>query len=249
VLPLHHIMQYKFHLQLCHTGFKTLLVTLIISSIFSVANAQHRQSDALTYGGGGGGYPDPNGWGITVNGGYDATTGDMRGIYGGAPTYNIGVVKSLNDFTFNGNIGYVSYKPKVDTDFIYADNTTVGYIKYDNFNSLELYLGAAYNVEIADQAKLYFGLNFGTYFNSFKYDAASLDGSFTASASGKAAYFAPKVGINFIISSHWAFAIEGRYNVEAGSSSSSTDTEDASYSYSISSIKTFTVSGGFTYYF
>jgi len=241
-------MHYKSYTHFCRKGFKSLVLTLVILSAFSVAHAQHRQSDALTYGGGGSGYPDPNGWGITVSGGYDATTTDMRSVYGGAPTFSIGVVKSLNDFTFNVSIGHVSYKPKVDTSFIYADNTTVGYVHYGNFSSLEFYVGAAYNVEIADQAKLYFGLNLGSYANSFTFDENTVDGNFSASSSSKAICVAPKIGINFIISSHWSFAIEGRYNIESGgSSSSSTSNEDVSYS--ISSIKTFTTSGAFTYYF
>jgi len=56
----------------CKKAIKTLLVLLIVLFMYSSASAQH-VSDALTYGGGGNGDPDPNGWGITASGGYDAT--------------------------------------------------------------------------------------------------------------------------------------------------------------------------------
>jgi hypothetical protein len=222
------------------------LVCFMILTAIS-ANAQQRQSDALTYGGGGNGGPDPNGWGLSVSGGYEGPTGPMRSYYGGAPALSVSLLKNWNGFTFNGTVGYASFKPKQDTAYIDVDGTQVGYVKYYNYNSLEFFVGGAYNIPVADVATLYVGLNVGAYSNSAKYDVNTVEGNTSASVSGTTELVAPKIGLNFMIDNHFTFGIEGRYNFQFGSSKTSAETDG--YGYSAQSIKTYTVSGVLSYFF
>ena len=239
------------HLNICSLLQKRVAKVLALACfmIFAglSASAQHRQSDALTYGGGGNGGTDANGWGLAFSGGYDGPTADMRSTYKGAPAYSISLIHNWNGFTFNTTIGYVSYKPKQDTAFIDVDGTQVGYIKYGNFNSLEFFIGGAYNIPVADVANLYLGLNIGSYYNSFQYDVSTISGNTDANTTGEAQFVSPKIGLNFIISNHFAFGVEGRYNFEFGSYKSGDSTDG--YSYSPGNIKTYTVSGVLSYYF
>jgi hypothetical protein len=240
-------MRPNFYSLLQKRMVKALALACFMILAATTANAQYRQRDALTYGGGGNGGPDPNGWGISFSAGYDGPTGDMRSYYSGAPAYSFSILKNWNGFTFNGTVGYVSYKPKQDTSYIDVDGTQVGYVKYDNYNSLEFFVGGAYNIPAADIANLYIGLNVGAYDNSFKYEVNTLEGNTSASTSGMMGLVAPKIGLNFMISSHFTFGIEGRYNFQFGSSKANADTDG--YGYSAQSVKTYTVSGLLSYYF
>lgn len=237
-----------------HFNFYPLLQKRIVKAlalgcfmIFTAlgANAQYRQSDALTYGGGGNGGPDPNGWGIAVGAGYEGTTGDLRSTYKGGGSYSINILHNFNNFTFNASMGFVSYSPRVDTSFINVDDTQVGYIKYGGYTSIVGFVGCAYNVQVADITNLYFGLNIGTYYNSVDVEASTIEGNYSSNTTTSTEFIAPKLGLNFILSNHFAFGIEGRYNVQFGSKASDTD----GYSYSVGNIKTYTVSGLLSYYF
>ncbi len=232
---------------------KLLAVACFMLLTTFAANAQHRQSDALTYGGGGDGGPDPTAWGISVSGGYETLTGPPNSSYKGAPVFSLSLTKNWNNFTFNGTVGYASHKPKADTSFIYIDDTEVGYVKFGNFNTLQFYVGAAYNIPVADEANFYIGANLGGYDNSLSYTSATILSPDVTSGkfSGTQVFFAPKAGISFLISSHVTFSIEGRYNVVSGSSTkTSADAETASsYSYSVGSFKSFAATGALNFIF
>jgi len=223
----------------------SLICFMLLTAL--TASAQHRQSDALTYGGGSNGGPDADGWGIAVGGGFDGPTGDMRSTYKGAPAFSLSLLKNWNGFTFNATVAHVSYQPKQDTSYIDVDGTEVGYVKYYNFNSTEFFVGGAYNIPVADVTNLYLGINAGAYDNQFKYDVNTLYGSSTAITSGTSEFVSPKIGLNFIISNHFAFGVEGRYNFQFGSYKSGNSTDG--YGYSTQNIKTYTVSGVLSYYF
>lgn len=238
-------MNLNFYSLLKKNITKTFVLSCVVLLTAIAASAQHRKSAALTYGGGGNGDINPNGWGLSLSAGYDGTTGDMRSTYKGAPAYSFSMLHNWNGFTFNTTIGYVSYHPKQDTSFIYAGDTQAGYIQYGNFRSLEFFVGGAYNISIADAANLYLGVNIGSYYNSFDVDAVTDAGTYSYSSNSSTQFVSPKLGFNFIIDDHFTFGLEGRYNLQFGSKSTDTD----GYSYGISNIKTYTVSGVLSYYF
>jgi hypothetical protein len=232
-------------------NLKPLVFTALILCLFSVAKAQHRTSAGLSYGGGGSGEPDPFAWGMSISGGYEALTGDARGTYAGAPVFSLSLTRNWNDFTFNGTIGYASHKPKSDTAFVYADDTEIGYVKYNDFNTLQFYVGAAYNIPVADIVKFYLGANLGAYRNSLSYVSSSADGTLTGNFSGTQAFFAPKAGFNFQISPSVSFSVEAKYNIVSKSSgtTSADSTSTSNYTYNIGSFKTFSVTGALNFLF
>lgn len=224
---------------------RALALSCFILLTALAASAQHRQRDALTYGGGSNGDPDPNGWGLSFSGGYESLKGDAGNSFKGAPVFSLSLTRNWNNFTFNGTVGYASHKPKVDTSFIFIDNTEVGYVKFSNFNTLQFYVGAAYNIPVADAAGIYIGANVGGYDNSLSYTSASeLSPTITTSKfSGTQLFFAPKFGIDFVISSHVTVSVEGKYNVISNSSTKTSAQADSSYTYSIGSFKSYSVTG------
>ncbi len=229
-----------------------LVITCFALLTTITANAQHRQRDALTYGGGSNGSPSEDGWGIAFGGGYEVPTGDMAASFKGAPVFHISAVHNLGDFTFTATIGYASFKPKQDTSFVYVDNEQVGYIKYGNYSSLQIYAGVAYNIAIADQAKLYIGADFGSYYNFLSVSAGSTDPSSgedvsATSSSQSAGYIAPKLGINFILSSNVLLGIEGKYNYQLTSESGTGDAFDSGYKTDVT--KTYTIGASLTFLF
>jgi len=243
------------HLNTCPSLLKRITKALSLSCFILLmafsASAQHRQSDALTYGGGGNGDPDPNAWGLSLSGGYESLTGDAGSGFKGAPVFSLSLTRNWNNFTFNGTVGYASHKPKVDTSLIFADNTEVGYVKLSNFNTLQLYVGAAYNIAIADAANFYIGANIGGYDNSLSYTAASVLSPTVMSDkfSGTQLFIAPKLGINFVISSHVTFSVEGKYNIISSSSTKTSAQTDSTYTYNIGSFKSYSVTGALNFIF
>lgn len=241
------------HLSLQKRITRILVLTcfILFTALSVSAQYHHRQSEALTYGGGSNGDPDPNGWGLSLSGGYESLTGDAGSGFKGAPVFSLSLTRNWNNFTFNGTVGYASHKPKVDTSFIFVDNTEVGYVKLSNFNTLQFYVGAAYNIPIADAANFYIGANVGGYDNSLTYVAESEFSPTitTGKFSGTQLFFAPKLGINFIISSHVTFSIEGKYNVVSSSSAKTAAQTDSAYTYSVGSFKSYTVTGALNFVF
>jgi hypothetical protein len=224
---------------------KTLALTCFTLLIYSSAQAQHHSYSGLSYGGGSNG--DGSNWGISILGGYDVPTGDLGTTFKAAPTFGIGVKHNYGDFTFNVNIGFVSYKPKLDTFYFDATDKTAGYIKYDNYSSLEFYVGAAYNIAIGDQAKFYFGLDLGSYYNYFSYDSNDGIGENAANTYNEASYVAPKLGINFMLNDNLSLGIEGKYNFTFSSSSGSGNAYD--YGYSTTTNKSYSGNLVLTYNF
>lgn len=243
------------HLNTCPSLQKKIikLLMLICFILFSAltANAQRHASDALTYGGGGNGDPDPNAWGLSLSGGYESLTGDAGSGFKGAPVFSLSITRNWNNFTFNGTVGYASHKPKLDTSFIFVNSTEVGYVKLSNFNTLQFYAGAAYNIAVADAANFYIGANVGAYNNSLSYSSASEFSPTVTSDkfSGTQLFFAPKLGLNFVISPHVTFSVEGKYNIISSSSTKTSAQADSTYTYSIGAFKSYTVTGALNFIF
>jgi len=227
-------MYLKFNASLCKKAIKGLLLALAILSIHTTVNAQHHSNGGLTYGGGSNGYGGDSEWGISLMAGYDVPTADLATTYKAAPTFGISLIRNLGNFTFNATIGYVSYQPKLDTFYVDASDHSQGYIHYGNYSSIEFYAGAAYNIQVADGAKLYFGLNIGTYYTHLAYDSNDGSGDENdADGYNEASYVAPKIGVNFMISDNMSLGVEGKYNFQLSSSSGTGDAYDSGYSTTV----------------
>src|SRR5580658_6606772 len=118
-------------------SFKAILLTALVVSAYTSVNAQmysatdapKRSNGGLTYGGNSGGSGGSGGgfgstWAISLSGGYDVPTGDLGTTFKAAPTFSFSVLRNYGDFTFNTTIGYVSYKPKMDTVYFYGTDPT-----------------------------------------------------------------------------------------------------------------------------
>jgi hypothetical protein len=210
---------------------KLFALTAIILVMHATVNAQSRYNPSLSYGGDGASYD----WGISLSGGYDAPTGDLATTYKWAPDFAVSVLHNYGDFTFNATIGYVSYKPKLDT--FYYDNTDpgAGYVKYSNFRALQFYVGAAYNIALTEQAKLYVGVNLGSYYTHFSFNANDgLGDEYVGDETVGQSYIAPKLGFNFLLNDNVTLGLEAKYNFLLSSSSGTGDTYDYGYTTSVS---------------
>jgi hypothetical protein len=241
------------------TCITVLLYTSVNSQMYSATDPPKRNNDGLTYGdsnGGNGGGGDRT-WGLSFSAGYDMPQGDMSQSFKAAPTFSLSYLNYYGDFTFNATIGYTSYKPKFDTvDFVDGDPTQ-GYLQYGSYNSFQLYAGAAYNVAISDNAKVYFGLDFGNYFNSFNYTLNDGQGNTsTYNTVYSQQFIAPKIGVDVMVSDNLSLGLEAKYNfIFSGPQSADLDYSDddvdayVSTSYTSLSYKTFSGHVTLTYHF
>ncbi len=218
-------MNHTFNI-LCKKITKTLVLTCFTILIYTSVQAQHRYYSGYGYGG------SQSNWGISILGGYDVPTGDLGTSFKAAPTFGIGVKHNYGNFTFNANIGYVNYKPKADTVYFDQSDKT-SYVKYGNLSSLQFYVGAAYNVAIGDQAKFYFGVDLGSYYNYFSFDSYDGISENYSDNYDEASYLAPKLGINFMLNDNLSLGVEAKYNFTFETSSGSGDAYDYGYSTTV----------------
>ncbi len=225
--------------------------------MYSATDPPKRNNQGLTYGdsnGGNGGNGDRS-WALSLSAGYDLPQGDMSQSFKAAPTFSFSYLNYYNNFTFNASIGYVSYKAKVDTAYFVGNDPTQGYLQYGSYNSLETYVGAAYNVPIADNAKVYFGLDFGNYINFFNFSSNDGEGNTsTYNTTYSQQFIAPKLGVDVMVSDNLSLGLEAKYNfLFSGSQATDLDFTDediyVSSSYSALSYKTFSGHLTLTYHF
>jgi hypothetical protein len=242
-------------------SFKAIILTALIVSGYTSVNAQmysatdapKRSNGGLTYGGNSGGSGGSGGgfgstWAISLSGGYDVPTGDLGTTFKAAPTFSFSVLRNYGDFTFNTTIGYVSYKPKMDTVYFYGNDPTQGYVQYGNFSALEIYAGAAYNIQVSDNAKVYIGANIGTYYNFFSYTSNDGQGNISTSNTTEGqSYVAPKLGVDFMVSDNISIGLEAKYNFMLSSDSGTGDAYDSGYSTTVN--KSFSGNVALTYHF
>ena len=188
-----------------------LLAGLILLTGLS-AHAQHRSDQGLTYGGGGVGDNPGDGFGITVNGGYDIPTGNLGKTFKAAPTFGFGLLYNVNGFTLSANFGMVTYKPKIDTIYYYAANQTIGSLAWNNNKIMEYYLGAAYNIQVDDGVKFFIGLNAGVYADNTSYHTVDIYQNIMFNETENELYIAPKVGFSFDVTDNFSINPGIRYN-------------------------------------
>jgi hypothetical protein len=215
----HHYL--KSPLRVCHplmeksnTCFKLFLIAILFCC-FNVATAQRRSNRALTYGGGGSGAVNfTDGWGVAVGTGIDIPQGSFNYTFKPAANFNASVYRFLGPFTANLSIGYMNFKPDqyaISETIEGSETTTNTY--YADMPVIAAYGGAAYNIDIADNFRVYGGVNLGVYFTDFAvaYEIDGID-PFVYDKWSQSLYYAPKVGVIFPVTPKLGFSIESKYN-------------------------------------
>jgi hypothetical protein len=193
-------------------SIKSLLPVFFIFIMFSAftASAQLRKDPWATYGGG---VSYQSGYAIALNTGYDAPLGSLGSIFKPAPAFDLNFLTYRGNFIINAGFGYHVYKPKADTLYYNAGIGGTGYVAYQNFPVYAIYTGAAYNLGITDNFRIYAGANFGYYFSRFAYRQADIFGSNSADFFEDDPYLAPKIGLNIMINSTIGLGAEAKYNL------------------------------------
>lgn len=215
----------SLHVKSSKTYLKLALTVTFICLVGTVM-AQRRSSRGLTYGGGGNGAANfDSGYAFSIGAAYDAPLGDFGQSYKPAINYNIGLQRYFDDFTVGLTLGYHSYKPK---DLIFDDTSDdeggvlddgTGGFTFKNFSVYSAYLSGAYNINLADDFRVYLGANLGTYYTHTAFVIADETGETTYTTNQQQLYAAPKLGVTFPVSSSLGISIETKYNVFfAGSS-------------------------------
>ncbi|SDG14302.1 hypothetical protein [Mucilaginibacter gossypii] len=177
--------------------------------------AQHHSSRALTYGGGGSGAVNfSDGWGIAAGTGVDIPQGNFNYTFKPANSFNASVYRFLGPFTANLSVGYMNFKPDeylISEEVEGTGSTANTY--YADMPVIAAYGGAAYNIDIADNFRVYGGVNLGVYFTDFAvgYEIDGVD-PFVYDKWSQSLYYAPKVGVIFPITPKLGVSIESKYN-------------------------------------
>lgn len=215
------------------SAYLKVMLTLMFTCLLGTAMAQWRSHGNLTYGGGGGGATNfDSGLALSFGAAYDAPLGDFGQVFKPAINYNVSLLNYFEDFTVGLTLGYHSYKPKDDISNDTGDETT-DFFENKNFKVYSAYLSGVYNINLADDFRVFLGANLGTYHTQSAVSYIVDDIETTSSTSQTQLYTAPKLGVTFPVSSSFGISVEAKYNVFfAGSSADG----------SSSSVKTF--SGG-----
>jgi hypothetical protein len=208
--PVRHIsnlLYYKFPLK----SLLTIFFVLLMCSGFQ-ADAQLHKDPWLNYGGGGSGSSPDAGYGMSLNAEYDAPTGSLGNTFSPAPSFTLNVLKYFNGFTFNASVGFHSYSPKQPI-FYYSDGAGgTATVVYDNFPVYSFYVGAVYNVQLANALRFYAGFNMGAYYARYSYTASGEFGGNFENLIDDYLYVAPKLGFNYMISDQFGLGLEAKYN-------------------------------------
>lgn len=203
-----------------------LLFAFVLISCFSTVMAQRRSHAALTYGGGGNGGTNFNdGWAIGFGTAYDVPQGNLSYSYKPTINFNTSVYRYFGAITTSASLGYHSYKPKEDAFYEYNDDGSLSYTStLSNFRVFSFYLGAAYNIDVADNFRVYGGVNIGAYYTHYaiSYDVTGYE-SGSSTLSQQEAYLAPKLGIIFPLSSSVGISMESKYNFFSPTGNSNQD--------------------------
>lgn len=192
-----------------------LFLIVILFCCFNAAMAQHHSSRALTYGGGGSGAVNfSDGWGIAAGTGVDIPQGNFNYTFKPAINFNASVYRFLGPFTANLSLGYMNFKPDeylISEEVEGTGSTANTY--YADMPVIAAYGGAAYNIDVADNFRVYGGVNLGVYFTDFAvgYEIDGIE-PFVYDKWSQSLYYAPKVGVIFPITPKLGISIESKYN-------------------------------------
>jgi hypothetical protein len=212
------------------TCFKLFFIVIMLCFV-DEAVAQRRSTRALTYGGGGSGAVNfSDGWGASLGTGVDIPQGGFNDTFKPAINFNANLYRFLGPFTASLSVGYMNFKP--DAYFLSETVESTGAnanTYYADMPVISAYAGAAYNIDIADNFRVYGGVNLGVYFTDFAV-AYEIDGfdPFIYDKWSQSLYYAPKVGVIFPITPKLGVSIESKYNffsqkITLGGASASTN--------------------------
>jgi len=204
--------------------FTPLLMLLLLSAV--AAKAQYNTS-SMNYDGTG-----HSTIGLTFSAGVDVPLKNLNDIYRAAPDFDAGVTKQFGSFTLGVNLGYREFQPKYAAYVLDPDVPEAGTISYSNYSIFSVYTSAQYNAKISKTAVFYGGINLGSYYTHFSYSAQSGTAADNEAFTSEFAYFAPKIGVSFMVSEDLKLGIESRYNL-FGSASYNYNTVDGGSGNSI----------------
>jgi hypothetical protein len=191
---------------------KCLALTGLLFLLSFSAQAQHRNDQGLTYGGGAGGDNPGDGFGIAINGGYDIPSGSLGSTFKSAPAFGLSLVDNFNGFTLSANLQLVTYKPKIDTIYYYAADQTIGSLAWSDDKIMAYYFGAAYNFDVDEGVKFYLGFNLGIYSDKIAYHTQDIYENTVFSKTFNELYYAPKLGFTFAVNDNFSISPGARYN-------------------------------------
>ena len=153
---------------------------------------------------------------------YDAPVGNLSYTFKPAINYNLSFHLNSDNFTGSVNFGYHNYKPKQDTFYYQVtvtdqgiDHTDYGSVHYQNFPVYSFYLGLVYNLELAEQLKVYGGFNLGLYYTHLVFVASDVTGGSNTDLHEQDLYIAPRLGFTYSLAQNIGIGIEGKYNLFA----------------------------------
>lgn len=200
---------------------RMVITTLFLSAFFCLtAHAQRTagmNADGDVLGGSNsssGGVIRQDGWLLVLNGGYESPLGDVKESYQGSPTFGISVMRRMGNFLYSATVDHRAYKPLADLISITYDDENYFEASFSKYKAIGLYLGVAYEVPLSGDINFYGGVNGGYMLVSYKILVNDPNFSSIEEASNaQNTYIAPKLGLNFMLSSRIGMALEGRYSL------------------------------------
>ena len=189
--------------------FKPVFILVLVCFLGTVM-AQRRSHAALIYGGGNNGNNFDSGYGIVFGVGYDAPLGNLKNVYKPAINYNLGVSRFMNDFTVSLTLGYHAYKTK--DDLITAGDIENTSTIFSDYRVYSAYAGAVYNLNLADDVRLYGGGNIGLYFTHYAFSSTDNVSEFIVDLRERDIYLAPRLGFIFALTNNIGLSLESKYN-------------------------------------
>lgn len=186
---------------------KKLLLIILLGSICFKASAQYGSNVDIDR--------FDSGAAISLSADYDKPIANLGYTFAPSVSFGAHLMTFHDNFTFNYSLGYVAFKPKLDTFYYKADDVNIGTATYQNFTAVQAYLGFAYNLRLTDQFWLYGGLNMGAYFTHYYSHSEDVHFDSTDDFHDTDLYLAPKAGITYALSNSLLVSIEGKYNAFA----------------------------------
>jgi len=189
--------------------FKPVFILVFVCFLGTVM-AQRRSHAALTYGGGDVGSNFDSGYGIVFGVGYDAPLGNLKNVYKPAINYSIGVSRFMSDFTVSLTLGYHAYKPK--DDLVTSGDIENTSTLFSDYRVYSAYAGIVYNLNLADNVRLYGGGNIGLYSTHYAFSSTDNVSEFIVDLRERDVYLAPRLGLIFALTNNIGLSLESKYN-------------------------------------
>jgi hypothetical protein len=181
--------------------FKKLIFSIVFLLGFSWSAAQAQSDDE-----------SQSFYGISIGSDYDVPVGNFAYTFKPAINFNLNLQHQYGDFTTSVSFGYHVYKPKMDTFYYAVTNADYGTEVYQNFPVYSFYLGGAYNLKLADQLKVYGGIDFGVYLTHYQVESNDFTEDSNQNLHQEDLYMAARLGFTYMLTDHVGLGLEGKYN-------------------------------------